>query len=205
MKNLALITALCCLMSFPLLASQKDLALQFEATAVQQLKINTGVGDITVEVTDSADISVNVKVRGSKSWFFGRADVSDATLNSSIQNGVLSLEVSLDDTEQTWLVKVPRQLALDLQLGVGSIRLDGTPGNIDADIGVGSFSAQLAVPEYKNIELSAGVGDVSLQSAVGKTQRSHVVGAELDYIGPGQRSMAVTIGVGDADVRNTAL
>ena len=172
---------------------------------MQQLQINNGVGDITIEVTDSNQISVDVKVRGSKSWFFGRTDVSEASLESSIDQGVLSLEVPLDDTEQTWVVKVPRQLALDIQLGVGSIEMDGNAGDINADIGVGSFAAKLAVPAYKNIELSAGVGDVSLQTTQGKTARSHLVGAELDYAGPGEHAMAVTVGVGDATVRNTAL
>ena len=205
MKNLALITTLCCLMSFPLLASEKDLTQQFPSTELSQLQINTGVGDITIEVTDASQISVDVKVRGSKSWFFGRTDVSDASIESSIDNGVLSLEVPLDDTEQTWVVKVPRQLTVDLQLGVGSIKVDGTAGDIDADIGVGSFAAKLAVPEFKNIELSAGVGDVSLQTDKGKTARSHLVGSELDYAGPGTHAMAVTVGVGDATVRNTAL
>ncbi|MBU1436577.1 MAG: hypothetical protein KKF79_04365 [Gammaproteobacteria bacterium] len=205
MKNLALITTLCCLMSFPLLASQKDLAQQFESDSLQQLQINNGVGDITIEVTDDTQIKVNVKVRSSKNWFFGSSDVSDASIESTIENGVLSLEVPLDDTNQTWTVQMPRQLALSLQLGVGDIELNGTAGNIEADIGVGSFTAKLAVPEYKNIELSAGVGDVSLQSQQGKTERSHVVGAELEYTGPGERDMAVTIGVGDAKVRNIVL
>jgi len=193
------------MMSFPLLASEKELTQQFESNELQQLQINTGVGDITVEVTDASQISVDVKVRGSKSWFFGRTDVSDASLESNIKDGVLSLEVPLDDTEQTWVVKVPRQLAVDLQLGVGSINMDGNAGDINADIGVGSFAAKLAVPEFKNIELSAGVGDVSLQTVQGKTSRSHLVGSEIDYDGTGEHAMAVTIGVGDATVKNTSL
>lgn len=205
MKNLALITTLCCLMSFPLLASQKELNQQFDSSQLQQLQINNGVGDITIEVTDVNQISVDVKVRGSKSWFFGRTDVSDASLESAINNGILSLEVPLDDTEQTWVVKVPRQLAIDIQLGVGSIEMSGNAGNINADIGVGSFAAKLAVPEFKNIELSAGVGDVSLQAVQGKTSRSHLVGAELEYAGSGEHAIAVTVGVGDATVKNTAL
>lgn len=205
MKNLVLITTLCCLMSFALFASEKNLTQQFDASQVTQLKINNGVGDIDIEVTDDAHIQVAVEVRGSKSWFFGRKDVSDARLETTINNGVLSMEVPMDDTEQTWLIKVPRQLALDLQLGVGSIKLNGTPGDVDADIGVGSFNAKLAVPEYRNIELTAGVGDVSLQNSVGKTERSHLVGAELAYAGPGARAMAITVGVGDATIRNTSL
>ncbi|RVU31900.1 hypothetical protein EOE67_19660 [Rheinheimera riviphila] len=205
MKNLVIVTSLCCLMSFPLLASEKELTQQFESNELSQLQINTGVGDITVEVTDASQITVDVTVRGSKSWLFGRTDVSDASLESDIKNGVLSLEVPLDDTEQTWVVKVPRQLAVDLQLGVGSINMAGNAGDISADIGVGSFAAKLAVPEFKNIELSAGVGDVSLQTVQGKTARSHLVGAELEYAGPGEHAMAVTVGVGDATVKNTSL
>jgi hypothetical protein len=206
MKNLALITTLCCLMSFPLLASDKELTQQFSSAELSQLQINTGVGDMTIEVTDASQISVDVKVRGSKSWFFGRTDVSDATLESTVNNnGVLSLEVPLDDTEQSWVIKVPRKLALDLTLGVGSINVDGSAGDIEATIGVGSFTSKLPVPEYKNIELSSGVGEVDLQNSPGKTERSNMVGADLDYSGSGAQSMAVTVGVGDATVRNTAL
>jgi hypothetical protein len=205
MKQVAIITTLCMLISFPLLASEKELQQQYESSQLQQLQINTGVGDIAIEVTDATQISVDVKVRGSKGWFFGRTDVSDATLESSIKDGILSLEVPIDDTEQTWVVKVPRQLALNLQLGVGSIKLEGTAGDVDADIGVGSFAAKLAVTEFKAIALSAGVGDVRLQDSEGKTERSHLVGGELDYNGPGAQNMNVTVGVGDAVVRNTAL
>lgn len=206
MKNLAFITTLCCLMSFPLLASQKNLSQQFESTALQQLEIKSGVGDISIEVTDDNQINVDIEVQGSKSWFFGRTDVSDATLESTISDkGVLRLEVPMDDTEQTWVVKVPRKLALELTLGVGSINVVDAAGDIEATIGVGSFTAKLPVPEYKNIELSAGVGDVNLQNTTGKTERSHLVGADLDYSGPGAQRMAVTVGVGDATVRNTML
>lgn len=205
MKNIALITTLCCFISFPLFASEKNLSQQYNVSEITKLHINNGVGDIQIEVTEADQISVDVKVRGSKSWFFGRTDVSDAKLESSQKNGKLSLEVPLDDTEQNWVVKVPRQLALTLQLGVGSIQLDGTAGDIDADIGVGSFSAKLAVPEYKNIELSAGVGEVNLDHTSGKTERSHLVGGDLEYTGPGKHAMNITVGVGDANVRNTAL
>jgi hypothetical protein len=206
MKKLVLVSSLSCLMSFPLLASDKELTQQFESNELQELQINTGVGDMTIEVTDASQISVDVKVRGSKSWFFGRTDVTDATLESTVNHkGVLSLEVPLDDTEQTWVIKVPRKLALELTLGVGSINVVDAAGDIEATIGVGSFNAKLPVPEYKNIALSAGVGDVNLQNTTGKTERSHLVGADLDYSGTGAQSMAVTVGVGDATVRNTAL
>jgi len=206
MKNLAIVATLCCLISFPLLAGQKNLTQQFDAAQYTQIDIRAGVGDIQIEVSDSQHIQIEVEVRGSKSWFFGRTDVSDATLESSVSNqGTLRLEVPLDNTEQSWRVKVPRKLALELDLGVGSITVNGSAGNIDATIGVGSFSAKLAVPEYKHIALTAGVGDVKLHHSSGKTERNKLVGAELAFAGTGEQAMAVTIGVGDATVSNTAL
>ena len=202
MKKLAVMTLLVSFSSFAAIANEKQLQQQFDSATIQQLAIDNGVGELLISASPDDKIRVSIQVKGTNKWFFGRSDVSKAELVSSSRDGVLQLEVPQDDSEQKWTVALPAKMALQLNLGVGEVKLLGVSGDITADIGVGSFSATVPVADYGTIALNAGVGEVSLHDATPSYEDSHLTGGELSYQGTGSRQINVTVGVGEAAVRN---
>lgn len=204
MKKVLALTLIASLSCISTIAYAKQLNAEFPAAELTRLEIQNGVGEVKIEQSDVANISIEVDVKAAKKWFFSSAKVDEATLQSDISKGRLTLSVPMDDTEQKWLVKIPKGMALDLQLGVGEIDVRGDVSDIDADIGVGSFKADVELARYGAVAMSAGVGEVNLKTKAAVEESRHLVGGELQYQGNGQAKLSVDVGVGDAVVRDLA-
>ena len=204
MKKVFLLTLIAGLSCVSAAASAKQLSAQFPAAELTQLEIQNGVGEVKIEQSSDATISIEVKVKPAKKWLFKEADTDSATLESSVKAGRLTLSVPMDDTEQEWLVKIPKGMALDLQLGVGEIDITAQAADIDAAIGVGSFEAEVVLSNYKDVEMSAGVGEVSVKTTEKVKEDRHLVGGDIHFHGNGSANISVDVGVGDAVVRDSA-
>lgn len=198
---LTLIAGLCCVSAS---ATAKQLSAQFPASDLTKLEIQNGVGELKIEHSNDATISVEVNVKPAKKWLFKEADTDSATLKSSVNAGRLTVSVPMDDTEQEWLVKIPKGMALDLQLGVGEIDIQADPADISAEIGVGSFEAEVLLSNYNDVEMSAGVGEVSVKTNAKVEEDRHLVGGDIHFHGKGSANISVEVGVGDAVVRDSA-
>lgn len=202
MKKILALTLVASLSCISTIAQAKQLNAEFPASDLSRLEIQNGVGEVRIEQSNDANISVEIDVKAAKKWFFNRAKVEEAELQSNINNGRLTLTVPTDDTEQQWLVKIPKGMALDLELGVGEIDVQAEASDIDAEIGVGSFKADVELAQYGSVDMSAGVGDVRLKTKAPVDASRHLVGGDLQYQGAGQAKINVEIGVGDAVVRD---
>lgn len=205
MKKVLALTLIATLGCISTTVSAKQLTAQFPASELTHLEIQNGVGELKIEHSNDATISVEVKVKPVKKWLFKAADADSATLESSVKAGRLTVSVPLDDTEQEWLVKIPKGMALDLQLGVGEIDIHAEASDISAEIGVGSFKADVQLASYKEVEMSAGVGDVRLNTKAAVDESRHLVGGDLQYQGSGNAKILVEVGVGDAVVQDVTL
>lgn len=204
MKKVLALTLIASLSCISASAVAKQLTAQFPAAELTHLEIHNGVGELKIEHSDDAQISVEVEVKPVKKWLFSEADTDSANLKSSMNGGRLIVSVPLDDTEQKWLVKIPKGMALDLQLGVGEIDIQAEPADINAEIGVGSFAADVLLSNYSEVEMSAGVGDVGVKTTTAVAEDRHLVGGDVHFRGKGSANISVEVGVGDAVVRDTA-
>lgn len=203
MKKVIVLTLIAGLCSVSASATAKQLSAQFPSAGLTQLQIQNGVGELRFEQSNDATISVEVDVKPAEKWLFKEADVEAATLESSVKADRLTISVPMDDTEQKWLVKIPKGMALDLQVGVGEIDIKAQASDINASIGVGSFKATAPVSNYRKIALSAGVGEVSVKTNTSVKVDRHLIGGEATYDGSGSDIISVDVGVGDAVVRDT--
>lgn len=205
MKKVFLLTLIAGLSCISASAAAKQLSAQFPSAELTQLEIQNGVGEVKIEQSNDATISVEVKVKPAEKWLFKEADVDAATLESSVKNGRLTVSVPMDDTEQEWRVKIPKGMALDLQLGVGEIDIQAEPADINAAIGVGSFEAEVGLSNYKDVEMSAGVGEVSVKTTGKVKEDRHLIGGDIHFKGHGSAKISVDVGVGDAVIRDSTL
>jgi hypothetical protein len=181
----------------------KRISKTMEVEAGQKISLNVSVGSLDVQTCDCNEITIKVTVEpsdGKRGIFSKSADVDDAELKVRERSSSLSFEIDEEDTKQKWKVTVPATSALDINMDVGSVDIEDLSNSLNAEVGVGQISVDLADDNYQDIELESGVGDTSIDGFSGvKTTRS-VVSSEAHYRGDGEYSINIEIGVGEADV-----
>jgi len=185
------------------LANEKiDLNDNYTASALQVVSIKNGVGSIQVEVADITSIEVKVAVESTTSYFFFESDISTAKLVATTTDGELTLEVPVKDSEQNWLVRLPKHLALNIDLGVGDANVANISQNLAVNVGVGEFSATVDQTNFKSLTADVGVGGVSLSGFTNSENESHLVGNNAEISGDGQSTLEVDVGVGEINLKN---
>lgn len=204
MKKAILATILLGMFSSLSVSASEEVNLRntYNASDVKVLSITNGVGRIRVEVADISSIEVEVAVEPTTSYFFFESDISDAELSASTNGGELALEVPLDDSEQNWLVRIPKHLGLSIDLGVGDVDISNINQNVTANVGVGEFSATLDQNSFKSLDAQAGVGGVSLSGFTNSENESHLVGNSAEIRGEGSAKLSVDVGVGGINLKN---
>jgi hypothetical protein len=185
------------------LANEKiDLNDSYAASTLQVVSIKNGVGSIQVEVADITSIEVKVAVESTTSYFFFESDISTAKLVATTTNGELTLEVPVQDSEQNWLVRLPKHLALNIDLGVGDANVANISQDLAVNVGVGEFSATVEQTNFKSLTADVGVGGVSLSGFTNSENESHLVGNNAEISGDGQSTLEVDVGVGEINLKN---
>ena len=205
MKKLALVTTLLAAsISTDLYATdEKKITDSLIMNQGQNLEIDFPVGSIELIVVEGNELSIEVDIEGKdEGWFSKNRDVSNVELEKRIRDNRISLEIDEDNLNQHWVVKVPKFAAIDIEVGVGSVEVEKLENSLDADVGVGSIFIDTARDDFKNIELSTGVGDTSLKGFSGEFDSTrNIVSSETRYSGNGQYSIEAEVGVGDIKVR----
>ena len=99
-------------------------------------------------------------------------------------------------------VRVPRELGLTADLGVGELEVSGIQGDLSADLGVGEVSVTLPRESIGSVNLDTGVGEANLIVDGRRYQSSGVVAKEVRWTkGTGRSEVTVDCGVGEIDVR----
>lgn len=129
--------------------------------------------------TDSTDRKVFVELEGLPRWY-------------------------KENIEIDGVIRVPRGQALEVDLGVGQIRIEGMASDLDVELGVGEVEVRAARRTTGRVRLDAGVGETHLIGAdKGQLERrSLFVGSEVSWDeGEGEARIDVEVGVGEIDVR----
>lgn len=99
-------------------------------------------------------------------------------------------------------IRVPRELALSADLGVGELTVLGIQGSVSADLGVGEVSVTLPRESVGSVSLDTGVGEANLVVAGKRYQSAGLVAKEIRWNqGAGSSGVTVDCGVGEIDVR----
>ena len=99
-------------------------------------------------------------------------------------------------------VRMPRQVALRADLGVGEFEAVGLISDLSLDIGVGEANIRAREADVRRVNLEVGVGEAILRVRDRDIEGSGFIGRDLSWSdGPGKAALTVDCGVGEVDVR----
>ena len=206
MKKFLLLTAAAASLSFNVLANESHTIKQsFAAHNNQQLEIDFPVGrlDMTSYDGDKIEVSIRLEVQQNDSWFNSNVNLDEITLDHHTKSDTLSLKITEKDLKQYWQVKVPSSIQLDIEVGVGNVKLSELANSADIEVGVGKVSIDTNEADFKSISLESGVGTTSVKGLINTaTQHKKITRSETHYTGQGSHNIEVEVGVGNIQVRH---
>lgn len=208
MRQLSLVSALVMALSATTVMAEdvKVLEKVIDAKSFTKLVLEVPVGEINIKAAKGSEISLVVELDPDEDWLGRSSDLSDAQISISDDGSTLKLKVDLeddDDVEQSWTVMMPADMAISLNLGVGSVEIDDLTSDIKVDVGVGEVDVAVNTSLYDSIKLDAGVGDTSIKGGKGRYERDQVLVTSSSQLhGEGKKELEANVGVGDIEVRD---
>jgi hypothetical protein len=183
----------------------RTLTREVPAAGASAIRLSFPVGEVTVAAADSPQVGLEVEIRCS------RRSCEEAAKGVEIQVSEGDpLRVSLAGWPHSGhrgmkvraTVRVPRNLPLTAELGVGRMTVDGLGGGLRANLGVGDVLATLPEASVASVHMSSGVGDASLRTSHGVKRWSRgFIGRSVNWNeGTGKADVRVDCGVGHAKV-----
>lgn len=98
-------------------------------------------------------------------------------------------------------LEVPKHLAVEVDMGVGEVSIEGIEADVEVDTGVGEVTVEGPEAAFRSVNLDTGVGEVDLELGGRTVQGSGFVGGHLSWRdGPGEAHIEVDTGVGEIRV-----
>jgi len=185
-----------------------ELTKTFEIEAGQKVRLHLPVADLRLEVADGNQIEADLVVRCRLDQKCDEvlADV-DLVSSSTPRRFVVELQgLSRWQSAQVQVegtLVVPRTSDLELEIGVGSVKIYGVERNLRVNLGVGKVKIWQPTAAVKAITLEVGVGEAEILSATEDVpnRRSFLVGSEVFWDqGPGEARIEVDVGVGEVSL-----
>ena len=210
MRRVLLVVA-ALLVAFDAQASERERTFDLDrpAAGVARVVLEVGVGDVEVIADETGRIIAHVEVSADKGWrgsARARRALEALELVSDLKGDALHLRISerRDDDHnfgEDWTLHVPPGVAIEIEQGVGDLRILDLAAEIDIELGVGDVRIEGEHAAFGPIEGQCGVGDVSLRTPRERTEGSGFIAHSLEAEGPGKASIDVEVGVGEVDIR----
>ncbi len=175
----------------------------FSTDDFDKLKLELTVGQLDIEVWGEDTIELNIELRAERSWLtWRRRNLDDVELDVREDGDELYLGIDENKLEQEWRLKVPAKLAMEIEMGVGSVDISDLSNSLMLEVGVGEVSITTLDMDFAKIEASVGVGDAALRGfgRSAENERSFV-SADAFYEGDGEHEIKVELGVGEVSIR----
>lgn len=170
------------------------------------LRIQLGVGDVhIVRGSDSQNVKLRYTVRTNR-----ESNLREVTANFQAQRNGASLEFRAPYRGNTSIdveLEVPDPIALDVNLKVGDLRIEGIHGDKYLAVKVGDIEVNGADPDYRSVHADAGIGDVSLNpnawhaATLIDYREKGWLGRKLSYDSNGKYDLRAQVLVGDIEIR----
>jgi len=174
-----------------------------------RIRLEFPVGELRVLPADESRVRFDIKVRCR-----GRSEESCEDLANR-------LVLDSDDTGGTLILKlhkyprwhangmtvigeltVPRELALEIDMGVGELTIEGMEGDLDVDLGVGDADIRAPRAQASHVSVETGIGDAEIHGGGAGTRSRGFIGSHAVWSdGNGRSQLRLHVGVGDATVR----
>lgn len=179
-----------------------------------RLETHVGVGDVRIVAEGAAaEVRVRLNITKAAAGIVRAAEAlraiqvrfrpgPHARLDIETPEGQRS--IFKDCSIETEII-VPRATHLKSELGVGTLRITGVQGDLEAHVGVGDLRVELADPrDYRTVHAEAGVGSVHHPF---RTGRSHGwLGRSFSGGSPrGKYKLQAKVGVGDLKISEASV
>lgn len=179
----------------------------FYPDGADTLELDLSIGDITIEGTDGRDVEVHVTLECGREKLDRCTERARALyLRPRIRREIL--KVDLEGTARRRLqgisahmkVRVPRHMALELDLRGGAVAISGMQSHLEVDSGAGDIDIVTTRQQVRSVKIDVGVGSADLWLPEG-----HIEGRgfprSVTWNGSGRSEIEVDVGTGDVAVR----
>ncbi|MEY4373861.1 MAG: hypothetical protein RL760_27 [Candidatus Eisenbacteria bacterium] len=181
----------------------------YKVTAQHRIKLEFPVGELKVVGTDDEQVEFRVTAVCDDDDAEACAKRANRLeLESTDRDGVLRLKLenypklNRHGMHLEGELRVPRKLAVSVDMGVGELEANDLSGDLDADLGVGQATVRTALATTGRVNAVAGIGQASIHGAGDGEQRSTFIGANSTWNGgPGRSAIKLHVGVGEAAVK----
>lgn len=175
---------------------------------LEEVRVEFPVGELIVEATDETELraQLGVECRRGRESCIERSKRLKLVTHVAGRTRHLKLEgmpkFGSHGLEVTLVISVPRSLAAEIEMGVGSLRVEGMTRDVRVELGVGDVNVLMRESDVNSVSLTVGVGDAKLRHPGHAQAVSGLLGRKVRWSdGTGPARVSVDLGVGDIDVR----
>lgn len=209
MKTLAVSALLALLPLIP--ARAADLGTverHWPAAHLERVKVDFPVGELRLVGRDIHDVRARLQVRCKHGDWDDRCRerARDIRLVTDTHDGTRTFEIEglggwrTHGLQVRLEIEVPRDVDLNLEMGVGECRIEGLAGDLDASLGVGQMTLRLVQDAVRSVHLESGIGQASLDRPASEHSFAGFLGSRVRWSeGSGRAVVHAEVGVGEVD------
>jgi hypothetical protein len=207
MKKTALILAAALLWVVPAGAEEvvRSFRQQVSVGNADKIHLDFPVGELQIDGWDDSKVDLDVKIVCQNPT--SRCEEAAQKLRLVYDASGDTLEVRVKDWPRFGATKglhvrgaihVPRQLALNAELGVGELHIQGTANDTTVDLGVGEVHVTLPKAAFRTARIDTGIGEASLVAAGRRYTSEGLFTRTIHWDrGEGRAGVKVDCGVGE--------
>lgn len=135
------------------------------------LSVEVPVGEVTIHAADGDRVEASLLVRCDEDSRRCRDNAAGIRLRQQRDGEELSLEVEgyprhnsgVESPETDLSLRVPRGLAVALEVGVGDLEVRGLTADVDVELGVGEARVSLPASAVRDVSVDVGVGEAEVR------------------------------------------
>ncbi len=181
----------------------------FPVAAHQRVRLEFPVGELKVIPSDEAHVRFDLRVRCSVGSEERCEEMANRLVLDSYDEGnTLHLKLhkypkwSNHGMKVMGELRVPRSLAVKIDMGVGELNIEGIEGDLDVELGVGEAAIRSPRKHAGHVSVETGIGDASIHGGGSDTESHGFIGSHATWsAGNGRSDVRVHVGVGEGSVR----
>ena len=178
----------------------------------RRVSVDVPLGEVRVVGTTDGAVDARLRLTCDRDTARCREQAARVHLRPRRSGSTLELEVvGMDRGRRSGAsptphleLRMPAELGLQVELGVGEVDVRGLEGDVEIELGVGEVRVAMPEAAVADVSLDVGVGEASLLPRPQGTRSSRFLflGNEVDWReGSGTARVTVEVGVGEATVK----
>jgi hypothetical protein len=180
----------------------------FSTESAANIEVGFPAGDLTITAGDGSEVAVDMTARCGHDYGTCAEQAREVRLTSEKRGGTLHFKleglrkVNSHGLSIDLRMRVPRSLALSVEMGAGDLEVRGMEGDVEVHLGAGHVDIRAPERAVHSVKLAVGVGDATMLRQRERHEGSGFISKTLRWRGgAGPAGVQVDVGVGDVDVR----